>query len=255
MKAMIFAAGIGSRLGQLTVNTPKCLMPLSTTTGSRTILEHVIARLKAAAVDEVVINLHHLPEQITNYISQNADFGIKVHYSYESLLLDTGGGLKKVRALFDGAEPFFVHNSDIYCTYDLGRLLAEHSATNAVATLAVMHRDSKRGLYFNRKRQLTGWTEERSTCAQTSTSQDTKEQVNTESDDALCAFSGISVCSPDIFSFMNSRDTFSIIESFLSAARATGRVYGHTIPGTGWVDIGTPEKLYLLQRELNHSDD
>ncbi len=239
---MIFAAGIGSRLGQLTHNTPKCLMPLGTIPGSRTILEHVISRLKSATVDEVVVNLHHLPEQITGYISQHDDFGVKVHYSNEPSLLDTGGGLKKVRGLLEGAEPFFVHNSDIYCTYDLGMLLAEHRKSKAVATLAVMHRESKRGLYFNRNQQLTGWTE------------DTASQDTTTDHDAIYAFSGISVCSTDIFSFMDYRDKFSIIDCFLAAARATGRVYGHTIPSTGWVDIGTPDKLNLLQRELANSD-
>lgn len=240
MKAMIFAAGIGSRLGRLTHNTPKCLMPLGPHPGSRTILEHVITRLKAAAVDEVVINLHHFPEQIADYMARHADFGLKVHYSREVSLLDTGGGLKKVRDLFEGIEPFFVHNSDIYCTYDLRALCAEHRSSQAVATLAVMHRESKRGLYFNPNRQLTGWTGEQGTSNQAAVGQDA----------TLCAFSGISVCSPEIFTFMDSRDTFSIIESFLTAARATGRVYGHTIPSTGWVDIGTPDTLHSLQREL-----
>ncbi len=244
MKAMIFAAGIGSRLGQLTHNTPKCLMTLGPNPGSRTILEHVITRLKAAAVDEVVINLHHFPEQITDYMSRHADFGLKVHYSHEASLLDTGGGLRKARSLFEGSEPFFVHNSDIYCTYDLRTLSAGHRSSQAVATLAVMHRESKRGLYLNPKRQLTGWTGEKNPGNQTTTGQDT----------TLCAFSGISVCSPEIFTFMDSRDTFSIIESFLTAARATGRVYGHTIPNTGWVDIGTPDKLHSLQRELACAD-
>jgi MurNAc alpha-1-phosphate uridylyltransferase len=248
MKAMIFAAGIGSRLGQLTHNTPKCLMPLdlgvSSSPGARTILEHVITRLKAATVDEVVINLHHHPEQIIEYVSGHANFGVTVHYSHEPSLLDTGGGLKRVRSFFEGREPFFVHNSDIYCTHDLRALLSAHCATSAVATLGVMQRESKRGLYFNRDRQLTGWTGE----------QLTTHQAGMPADSSLFAFSGISVCSSEIFTFMDSRDTFSIIESFLVAARATGRVYGHTIPTTGWVDIGTPERLHALQRQLGRGE-
>ena len=231
MKAMIFAAGIGSRLGQLTQNTPKCLMPL----GSGTILEHVITRLKVAGVTEVAINLHHLPEQITQYLTQQQNFGLTVHLSHEPALLNTGGGLKKVREVFTGEDAFLVHNADIYCTHDLTSLLSDHRSQRAIATLGIMQRASKRGLYFDHSKRLTGWTEE------TASSPD-------ESD--IFAFSGISVCSSEIFSYMDSRDTFSIIETFLAAARATGGVFGSLIPSSGWVDIGTPERLDALQKEL-----
>jgi len=231
MKAMIFAAGVGSRLGQLTQNTPKCLMPL----GGGTILEHVISRLKVAGVTEVAINLHHLPEQITQYLTQQQNFGLTVHLSHEPALLNTGGGLKKVREVFTGEDAFLVHNADIYCTHGLTSLLSDHRSLKAVATLGVMQRASKRGLYIDRSKRLTGWTEE-------------ETLQPTESD--IYAFSGISVCSSEIFSYMDSRDTFSIIETFLAAARATERVFGSLIPSSGWVDIGTPERLEVLQKEL-----
>ena len=231
MKAMIFAAGVGSRLGQLTQNTPKCLMPL----GGGTILEHVISRLKVAGVTEVAINLHHLPEQITQYLTQQQNFGLTVHLSHEPALLNTGGGLKKLRDIFVGEDAFFVHNADIYCTHDLTSLVGDHRSLKAVATLGVMQRASKRGLYIDRSKRLTGWTEE-------------ETPKPTESD--IYAFSGISVCSGQIFSYMDSRDTFSIIETFLAAARATERVFGSLIPSSGWVDIGTPERLEVLQKEL-----
>lgn len=228
---MIFAAGVGSRLGQLTQNTPKCLMPL----GGGTILEHVISRLKVAGVTEVAINLHHLPEQITQYLTQQQNFGLTVHLSHEPALLNTGGGLKKVREVFTGEDAFLVHNADIYCTHGLTSLLSDHRSLKAVATLGVMQRASKRGLYIDRSKRLTGWTEE-------------ETLQPTESD--IYAFSGISVCSSEIFSYMDSRDTFSIIETFLAAARATERVFGSLIPSSGWVDIGTPERLEVLQKEL-----
>lgn len=232
MKAMIFAAGVGSRLGQLTQNTPKSLMPL----GDGTILEHVISRLKVAGVTEIAINLHHFPEQVIEYLRQHQNFGLSVHLSHELTLLNTGGGLNKIRDVFVDQDAFFVHNADIYCTHDLTSLLDDHRSLKAVATLGVMQRESKRGLYFDRSKRLTGWTED-----------DTQKAA--ESD--IYAFSGISVCSNQIFSFMDSRDSFSIIETFLAAAQATRRVFGSLIPSSGWVDIGTPERLGALQKELN----
>lgn len=234
MKAMIFAAGIGSRLGQFTQNTPKCLMSL----GTGTILEHVISRLKAVGVDEVVINLHHFPEQITTYLAQHRNFGLTVHLSHEPVLLNTGGGLKKVRDIFLGEKAFLVHNADIFCTHDLSTILDAHHAKNAVATLGIMQRASKRGLYIDRTQHLTGWSE---------------EQGPAPAESEIYAFSGISVCSDQIFAYMDACDTFSIIESFLLAARATSRVFGSLIPSTGWVDIGTPERLIALQKQIAES--
>jgi NDP-sugar pyrophosphorylase family protein len=237
MKAMIFAAGIGSRLGDLTKDTPKCLMPIN---GSITILEHVITNLRSFGVTEAVINLHYLPDKITEYLARNANFGLKkLHLSYESSLLDTGGGLKGVADLFKGEDAFFVHNSDIYCDYDLGLLVDQHHRRDAVATLGVMQRRSLRGLYFNNEGVLTGW------------SGDVGGSIShTDQAGQLLAFSGISICSDELFLFMDNRNKFSIIESFLSAARQTARVYGLEIPNHSWIDIGTPDKLQELRTRL-----
>jgi NDP-sugar pyrophosphorylase family protein len=234
MKAMIFAAGIGSRLKEFTHNTPKCLMAL----GSSTILEHVISQLKQVGVQEIVINLHHFPEQITNYLKQHSNFGLTVHLSHEPELLDTGGGLKQAKRYFEGERAFLVHNSDIYCTQSLAPILEAHKVRGSIATLGTMRRQSKRGLYFNSDSQLVGWTE---------------ESIAAPLDSALRAFSGISVCSSEIFNFMDSRFKFSIVESFLAASRATGRVHSAEIDPDKWVDIGTPEKLADLRAKLGIS--
>ena len=208
--------------------------------GHSTILEHVISRLKLVGVSEVAINLHHFPEQIIDYLNKHDNFGLKVHLSHEHTLLDTGGGLNKLSNIFHGERAFIVHNSDIYCTHDLTSLLDAHITKQAVATLGIMERASKRGIYFDSSHRLTGRTQEKSA---------------SPIDSTLYAFSGVSVCSSDIFNYMNSpfidsRDAFSIIESFLAAARATGRVFGSIIPSNSWVDIGTPDRLTALQREL-----
>lgn len=228
---MIFAAGVGSRLGELTRTTPKCLMQA----GGRTLLEHVITKLKAVGVTEAVINLHHHAEQVQQHLSEKENFGITIHTSYEPALLDTGGGLKKVRDIFSNESAFIVHNADIYCTSDLRSVVTTHSQRGALATLCVMERASSRGLFFDPAMRLTGWS---------------KTESSLPASNSLLAFSGISVCSGEIFSFMNDSDTFSIIESFLAASRATQRVFGVRIDSHDWIDIGTPEKLAELQQRL-----
>jgi len=231
MKAMIFAAGIGSRLKQLTRATPKCLMEV----GGKTMLEHVVDRLKGVGVTAVAINTHHHAEQVAEFVASNRYFGLEVLISHEPTLLDTGGGLRKVAPFFAGEEAFIIHNADIFSAIDLSCLVERHRTTNAIGTLAVMDRPSKRGLYFDAKQQLVGWTQE-STPAPKGAS--------------LLSFCGISVASHEIFSHMADEGAFSIISSYLSAARATGRVYGENVTGAEWTDIGTPEQLEALRERV-----
>lgn len=227
-KAMIFAAGIGSRLKDLTKDTPKCLMQV----GGVAMLERVVERLKAVGVRSIVINTHHHAEQVVAFVERRRHFGIEVTLSHEPSLLDTGGGLKKVKDLFAGEPSFFLHNADVYCESDLGDLIARHQARGALATLAVMTRESKRGLFMNSAMELVGWTSER---------------LPAPSNATQYAFSGISICSPSVFSYMPGGDTFSIIEPLLACARATHAVFGVSIDPRTWVDIGTPEQLAALQ--------
>jgi NDP-sugar pyrophosphorylase family protein len=126
----------------------------------------------------------------------------------------------------------------VYCTASIAELLDCHQKHGAVATLAVMQRDSRRGLFFNNSMQLVGWTEDRN------------QPVATPEASTLYAFSGISICSHELFSHMDNQTKFSIIEPFLAAARATGQVYGKLIKADDWIDIGTPENLSALQKKL-----
>lgn len=232
MKAMIFAAGIGSRLKELTQNTPKCLMEIAGTT----MLERVVTRLKDAGVTAVAINLHHHAEQVVQFVESRNRFGIEVTFSHEPTLLDTGGGLRKLKEFFQDEDAFFIHNADIYCTSDLKRLVSAHRDRKAVGTLLVMERPDTRGLYFDTDRQLVGWT---------------GEQASVPSTAQLRAFCGVSVASGEIFRFMGEESVFSIIRTFLDAARDTNRVFGEIIdPSADWVDIGTPEELSALRLKL-----
>ncbi len=235
MKAMIFAAGIGSRLQELTRETPKCLMPV----GDKTMLERVVDRLKRAGVSAIAINVHHHAEKVERFVRNQGNFGLEVLISHEPTLLDTGGGLKKVASFFSGEDAFLIHNADIYSTIDLRNLVERHRSLNAIGTLAVMEHPSPRGLYFDTSHRLVGWTGE-------------KTQPPSSS---LRSFCGISVASHEVFSQMGKEDTFSIIKTFLNAARSTQRVWGEVISDPTWTDIGTPEQLEALRHRIARSND
>ena len=143
MKAMIFAAGLGTRLRPLTDHTPKALVPIA----GKTMLERVILRLKDAGFNDITINIHHFGEQIIEFLRTHNDFGATIHISDErDRLLDTGGGIKKARPFLDGNEPFLVHNADIICDVDLAELYRHHRESNAEATLLVSERQTSRYL-------------------------------------------------------------------------------------------------------------
>lgn len=233
MKAMILAAGIGSRLGELTKTTPKCLMQV----GSKTVLEHVVERLKAAGVTAATINVHHHAEQVIAFVQSRSSFGLTIEFSHEPSLLDTGGGLKKAVSFFAGEEAFFVHNADVLSTIDLAALRQLHLSRSAIGTLAVLRRPSSRGLYLGADNSLQGWTGEMAA-----------PPAKTE----LFGFCGVSVASSKLFSFMPEQESFSIIQPYLSAARATQLVWGEPCPDADWIDIGTPEQLAAARKKLPH---
>lgn len=155
MKAMIFAAGLGSRLKPLTDTMPKALVPVA----GRPMLEHVILKLKASGFTEIVINIHHFGEQIIDFLKANNDFGLTLHISDErDLLLDTGGGIRKARRFFENSdEPFLVHNVDILSDMNLKELYDFHLRNGSVATLLASRRKTSRYLLFDAEQRLCGW--------------------------------------------------------------------------------------------------
>ena len=231
MKAMIFAAGVGSRLKELTHMTPKCLMEV----GGKTMLERVVDQLKEAGVTSVAINTHHHADQVADFVASRNDFGLEILLSHEPTLLDTGGGLRKVASFFSGEKAFLVHNADIFSDIDLNHLIDEHRRRDAIGTLAVMERPSKRGLYVDTEDHIIGWTQEETAAPEGS---------------RLLSFCGISVASHELFSHMPHEGAFSIISPYLSAARATGRVFSENVTGAAWTDIGTPEQLADLRARV-----
>ena len=150
MKAMILAAGLGTRLRPLTDDRPKALVEIA----GRTLLEITLSRLRSFGIREVIINVHHFADMIVEYLKRNDNFGMRIEVSREEVLLDTGGGLKKAAHFFSRIpsrrdEPFIVHNVDVISTIDLRRMVQFHTENQALATLAVKDRETSRYLLFD----------------------------------------------------------------------------------------------------------
>ncbi len=207
MKALIFAAGLGTRLKPLTDTLPKALIPI----GGKPLLEHVILKLKANGFDEIIVNVHHFPDQIIEFLKQNDNFEIRIEVSDErDLLLDTGGGIKKTAFFFDDDKPFLVHNVDILSNVDLKALYHQHIRTNSLATLVVSERNTFRYLLFNDGLQLKGWINEKT--GETKPTGLKRPELYTK-----LAFSGIQVLSTNVFDLMQNFDQkFPIMDFYLS---------------------------------------
>src|SRR5579863_2260173 len=154
MKAMILAAGLGTRLRPLTDKKPKALVEVC----GHTLLEITLSRLRTFGFQEVIVNVHHFADVVVAYLKTHDNFGMHIEISREDLLLDTGGGLKKAAWFFlEGPdEPFLLHNVDVLSDIDLARMLRVHREADALATLAVQRRDSSRQLLFGEAGQLCG---------------------------------------------------------------------------------------------------
>lgn len=237
MKALIFAAGLGTRLRPLTNDRPKALVEVA----GRPLLQHVVDSLKRQGVDEIVINVHHFADQIIDYVEHKGGFGLKVHISDErEQLLDTGGGILKARKWLDGSEPFIVHNADILTDIDLRAMYSSHRASRADVTLLVASRATSRYLLFNTDRRLCGWINK-------STGQTLPEGVEyAPGVYSELAFGGVHVISPSIFPYLErfSREEKFSITPFYVANCDSLNIVGWLQPvGTGWLDVGKKESL------------
>ncbi|HAH31354.1 MAG TPA: nucleotidyltransferase [Elusimicrobia bacterium] len=234
MKAMILAAGRGTRLKPLTDNVPKALVEV----GGISMLEIVIRRLIRAGADSLVINVHHLHHKILAFLAEKKYFGLPIDISPEIYFpLETGGGLKKAACFFDDGKPFFMHNSDVFTDMDLSALYDAHVASGALATLAVKKRPSTRQLLFDDGLNLKGRLEQGADSG------------------ALTplAFSGVQVLSPDIFEKMTESGVFSITDVYLRLAAEGGKITGFRNDACYWQDIGSMEKLESVRSHVEAS--
>lgn len=235
MKAMIFAAGLGTRLKPITNSIPKALVPV----GGIPMLEHAILNLKAAGFTEIVVNIHHFGQQIIDFLKAKNNFGIRIYISDErDKLLDTGGGIKKAGVFFaESKEPFLLHNVDIFSNVDLKALYQYHLNSKNTATLLVSARQTSRYLLFNKKQVLCGWINKK-TGEVKPDGFTYDEQLYGE-----YAFSGIHVLSPSIFSYMKEfSDVFSIIDFYLSICPLTS-IGGYFEKDLDLLDVGKMKTL------------
>jgi NDP-sugar pyrophosphorylase family protein len=239
MKAMILAAGLGTRLRPLTNDRPKALVEVA----GRTLLEITIARLKSVGVSEVMINVHHFADMVIEYLKENHDFGLRVEISREDVLLDTGGGLKKAAHFFleTPEEPFFLHNVDVISNIDLLRMVEVHREQGALATLAVQERETSRYLLFDEALQLSGRRLGR---------EGTAEIVRSAARLQALAFSGIHVISSRLLSMMTEEGAFSIITTYLRLAGQREKILGFLADGYYWRDLGKPESVRKAAEEM-----
>ena len=242
MKAMILAAGLGTRLRPLTDDRPKALVEI----GGRTLLEITLARLRTFGIREAIVNVHHFADMVVDYVKANQNFGMRIEISREDVLLDTGGGLKRAAWFFledvrQGDEPFLLHNVDVLSNIDLARMAQFHAARRALATLAVQNRESSRYLLFDKQFELCGRRLER---------EDRTELVRPAQPLQSLAFSGIHIISPRMLTLMTEDGAFSIIDSYLRLAANNEKIAAFPADKSYWRDLGTITSLQQAEQDL-----
>ena len=235
---MILAAGLGTRLRPLTNHTPKPLIPV----GGVPMLERVARRLIAAGADRLIVNVSHLGEQIGAYLRERDGFGVEWHVSPEpGAPLETGGALVLAEPLLRKDAPFFLHNADILTDLPLRAMYESHERSAALATLAVMERETKRHLLFD-DRGLMGRT-------------DAAKELDLRVREAAgpvrkLAFGGVHVISPRIFGLLTERGAFSILAPYLRLAEAGEVILPFRVDDFHWIDIGSPQQLQAAHAKV-----
>jgi NDP-sugar pyrophosphorylase family protein len=241
-KAMILAAGLGTRLRPLTSDRPKALVEIA----GHTLLEITLTRLRSFGVNDVIVNVHHFADQVVEYLRAHANFGMSIEVSREDELLDTGGGLKKAAWFFqedsaNQAAPFLLHNVDVLSNIDLSRVLAAHVETRALATLAVQSRSTSRYLLFDEHNHL---------CGRRAGRDGTPELVGPCPSPRALAFSGIHVISPRLLPMLTEQGAFSIVTSYLRLAAQGEIIQAFSADEYYWRDLGRPENIAHAEQDV-----
>ncbi len=237
MRAMILAAGLGTRLQPLTKNLPKALVKIR----DKTLLEIAIDTLVRNGFDKIIINVHHFAEQVIDFIEQN-NFGADISISDErDKLLDTGGGLKKASRFFNDGKPFLLYNVDIISNLNLRTLYLANIKSNSITTLIVRKRKSSRYLLFNSENILCGWKNIK-----------TGELISSCNNDLTneFAFSGIHIINPNIFSLMPDDDVFSMIDLYLDIMKDY-KIIASIDNDSFWLDVGKTESLKVAEENFH----
>lgn len=244
MKALVFAAGLGTRLKPFTLEHPKALVPV----GGMPMLRRVIEKLRDAGIEEIVVNVHHFATQIVDYLNDNGNFGVNIHISDESTkLLDTGGGILRARKWLDDA-PFLVHNADILTDFPISEMISAHYASNADVTLLADRRHTSRYLLFDGENRMRGWENVK-------TSEVKPGGIDPSGLNAL-AFGGVHIISPAVFPLLEeysekiNSDVFSVTPFYVDEC---GNLDIRAFCPSGsycWHDVGNPESLARAEAEF-----
>lgn len=244
MKAMILAAGLGTRLRPLTNERPKALVEVA----GKTLLEITLRKLAAAGVGSVIINVHHFADKVIEFLGRKGNFGLRIEISCEDRLLDTGGGLKKAAWFFlqgdeSSDEAFILHNVDVISTIDLQEMVRFHQHSAALATLAVQDRQTSRYLLFNQENQLCG----------RQTGPENDEELGRSDRDRALAFCGVHVISPRLLRMMHEEGAFSIIDTYLRLSGMGEKIVAFPAGRYYWRDLGKPENVVQATKDAEQN--
>ena len=239
LNAMIFAAGLGTRLMPLTAHVPKALVDLN----GQPLLWYALQNVIQAGATRVVVNVHHFPDQITDYLSKQTFPGVEIVISDETdELLETGGGLLKALPLFVPDNPILIHNADVITNCNLSELVSTHRQSDALATLMVQARNTERYLLFDENNRLAGWQNTKTgECLMTTNPLST----------VPLAFNGIQIVNYDICHQLGETRKFSITNGYLSLA-ANHHIMAWKNWKGQWFDIGTIEKRQMAEHEFTY---
>ena len=245
MKAMVLAAGLGTRLRPLTDDRPKALVEVA----GRTLLEITLTRLKSFGVREAIVNVHHFSHMVIAYLKGNDNFRMRIELSREDVLLDTGGGLKKAAWFFkessgNGEEAFLLHNVDVLSSIDLTAMLRSHMESQSLVTIAVQKRQSSRQLLFNEHGIL---------CGRIAGRERDQEIVRPLRQVEPLAFCGLHVISPRLFALLTEDGAFSIIDSYLRLASQGEKISAFRADKYYWRDLGKLESVRMAAKDLTES--
>ena len=233
MKAMLLAAGLGTRLKPFTTEHPKALAMVN----GKSLLQRNIEYLSSFGIKDVIINIHHFPQQIINALKESKGFGSNIEISEEKDVLETGGGLMNARSFFDKSEPFVLMNVDILTDLDIKKMTAQHISSKAIATLAVTNRKTSRYFLFDELEGLCGWRNIKTG----------EQKISREANRYFQkAFSGIHIISPAIFPVIKLKGKYSMVDVYLEICKT------HTIKGfdhstSKFIDVGTMKNISIAE--------
>ena len=239
LKALIFAAGLGTRLMEHTSDKPKALVQLT----RKPLLQHAIEKLAFHGIIDITVNVYHFADQVISFLENHPFHGVSIHISDErEALQDTGGGLKKASSFLSGDEPVLLYNVDVISNLDLNQLEETHRLSGALATLVVRQRETSRYMMFDPSMQLAGW--------KNFSNGETKISRPDTFDKAQpYAFSGIQIIQPGLFSLITEQGKFPIMDLYLRLAQSE-KIQGYLDHSTIWMDLGKPYQLVKAEEMM-----